>query len=270
MMNRIINDMKDSELINKDEDNGLSKNKSEEKMFTKPVRDGKIEYIEREVDRFNFDGFEVVRREWFSKANCPAITFKYGSVVLNVRAIRKLGKCSHILFLMNPEQKLLIVKPCKEDDKDSQQCSRVGKRGEVVPRMINCKGFTTKLYQNMKWRSDGTYKMLGTLFNIKDTNEKLFAFELINAEAYLRIAEPSADDPKRRIRVQMPEPEHWKENFGQSYEEYQNPIVKTFEGIPEGFVKITIPQFPFEKPMGASDEVESNKNEKETTEDGVK
>jgi len=250
--------MQGNDLINKDESNETSKNK----MFTKATRGGKIEFIEREVDRFNYEGFEVVRREWFSKANCPAITFKYGSVVLNVRAIRKLGKCSHIQFLMNSKQKILIVKPCKEDDKDSLQCSRVDKRSETVPRAITCKGFAAKLYEDMKWNPEGTYKMLGTLFNIKETNENIFAFELMNAEAYLRIHEPSADDPKRRIRVGMPDPEHWKGRYGQTYEESQKPIVETFEGIPEGYVKITIPKLPFEK--ATDDKV----NDKETSDDG--
>jgi len=254
--------MQEDNLMNKDESNETSKNKIEEKMFTKASRGSKIEFIEREVDRFNYEGFVVVRREWFSKANCPAITFKYESVVLNVRAIRKLGKCSHIQFLMNSEQKILIVKPCKEDDKDSLQCSRVDKRSETVPRTIRCKGFTAKLYEDMKWNPEGTYKMLGVLFNIKETCENIFAFELMNAEAYLRIHEPSADDPKRRIRVGMPDPEHWKHSYGQAYEESLKPIVETFEGIPEDYVKITIPKLPFEKPT--DDKV----NDKETSENG--
>jgi len=250
--------MQEDNLMNKDESNETSKNKIEERVFTKAVRGGKIEYIEREVDKFNYDGFEVVRKEWFSKAICPAITFKYGSLVINVRAIRKLGECSHIHFLVSMNQKLLIVKPCKEDDKDAQQCSRKDKRGETVPRAITCKGFAAKLYQDMKWNPEGTYKMLGTLWIEKDTKEKLFSFELINAEAYLRISEPTADDSKRRIRVQMPEPEHWKHSYGQTYEENQKPIVESFEGMPDDFVKITFP-----KQTGDKD------NENKATENGT-
>jgi hypothetical protein len=165
---------------------------------------------------------------------------------------------------MNSKQKILIAKPCEEDDRDSLQCSRIDKHDKVVPRTIKGKVFTAQLYKDMKWSLEGTYKMLGIMLKSKDTNEKIFVFELMNAEAYKRIHEPSTDDPKRRIRVEMPEPEHWKDSWGQTYKESQKPIVESFEGMPDGFVKITIPVLPFEKP------VDDNTNDKEETEDGNK
>jgi len=242
--------------------NGASENKAEEKMFTKPVKDGKVEYIEREVDRFDYEGFEVVRREWFSKVNCPAVTFKYGSITFNVRAIRKLNECSHIQILMNREKKRMIVKPCDEDDKDSLQWSKVDKRDKVVPRMIRGTVFTAQLYKDMNWNIESTVKVLGTLLKCRD--EKIFMFNLVDAEVYLHLSEPFADDPKRRKRVPFM-PEHWQGNYGQSYEESKNQIVTTFEGMPEGFVKMTFPQLPFK------DAKQDNSNEKvkEDTEDGT-
>ena len=134
-------------------ENNLFTNDSafENKTFTKPDRNGKVEFIEREVDRFNYDGYQVARREWFSKANCPAVTLKYGSVTLNVRAIRKLNECRFIHILMNTNKKSMIVKPCEEDDKDSLQCSRINKQGKVAPRTITGKVFTAQLYKDMKY-----------------------------------------------------------------------------------------------------------------------
>ena len=35
--------------------------------YTKPTTDGKVDYIEREVDRFDFDGYQVVRKEFSQK-----------------------------------------------------------------------------------------------------------------------------------------------------------------------------------------------------------
>ena len=234
--------------------------KSEER-FTKPVRDGMVSYIEREVDRFDFDGFVVVRREFFSKANCPSVTIRYGSVVFNIRTIRKLNECRHIQILINIEKKLIIIKPCEEDDKDSLQWSRVDKQGKVVPKTIKGNVFTAQLYKDMQWNIEGTYKMLGTLLVNKNTDEKIFVFELINAEAYLRLSEPNTDDPKRRKRVPLEMPEHWQKHYGQSYEESQVPIVETFEGMSEGYIKITIPK------KTVNNTVESNENKKEETED---
>ena len=107
--------------------------------------------------------------------------------------------------------------------------------------MIRGNVFTAQLYKDMNWSIESTIKVLGTLLKCRD--EKIFVFNLVNAEAYLHLAEPSADDPKRRKRVPFP-PEHWQGNYGQSYEESKSQLVLTFEDVPEGFVKITIPKKP--------------------------
>ncbi len=246
-----------------DDGNGTSETKPQE-MYTKPAHNGIISYIEREVDRFDYDGYEVVRRELFSKANCPAVTMKYGSVMFNVRAIRKLNECSHIQILMNSEKKLMIAKPCGEDAKDSVQWSKVDKHGKVVPRTITGKVFTAQLYDDMKWGFQATIKTLGTLLKCKD--ERIFVFNLVNAEAYIRISAPSADDPNRRERIPLT-PSHWQGHYGESYEESRMEVVKTFEGMPEGFVKITLPQMPAKKP--AAIQPQPLETEKEIIQDGT-
>ena len=241
---------------NEKNDNNFT-NKSEcikpQETYTKPTRDGKVSYIEREVDKFDFDGFEIVRRELFSKTNCPAVTLKYGSVNFNVRAIRKLDECRFIQILINSKKKLLIAKPCEEDEKDSVQWSKVNKHGKVEPRKITGKVFTAQLYDELKWNFNSTIKVLGTLFKCK--GEKLFVFELINAEAYLSVSAPSPDNPNRRERVPFM-PQHWQGNYGQSFEDSKVEIVKTFEGMPDGFVKITLPQLPSKKKT--EDKIEPN------------
>ena len=216
-------------------------NSLENFKFTKASKDGQVDYIEREVKEFNFNGFQVVRREFFSKATCPAVTFKFGSVIFNLRAIKKLDECEFIKFLMHPEKPILVIKPGFEDEKDAMQWCRKDKRNKTVPRKIIAKDFTAKLYNDMNWTIDTTHKVLGTFFYNK--KEKVFAFELINAEAYKCLSEPLSDDPKRRKRVPYM-PEHWKDSYGLPYEESQKPLITTFDGAPPGFVKIIIPKLP--------------------------
>lgn len=261
-----MDDMQRNIMFEPDEEKPTSENGKDnpQEMYTKPTRDGKISYIEREVDKFDFDGFEIVRREFFSKVNCPAVTLKYGSVNFNARAIRKLNECRHIQILINSEKKLIIAKPCEEDEKDSVQWSKVNKHGKVEPRKITGKVFTAQLFDDMNWDFNATFKVLGTLLKCKD--EKIFVFDLINAEAYLSISAPSPDNPNRRERVPFT-PQHWQGNYGQSYEDSKVEIVKTFEGMPEGFVKITLPQLPFKK--RPDDKVESNESMKEDANDGT-
>ena len=135
----------------------------------------------------------------------------------------------------------MIAKPCDEDDKDSQQWSRITKNGKLVPRAITGKIFCAKLFKDMNWDARGTYKILGML--TKCRNEKFFEFDLTNAEKYLRLAAPTADDPNRHERIPFI-PSHWQETYGQSYDESKKPVIETFEGIPDGYVKITLPKLP--------------------------
>lgn len=239
---------------------GTSVEVKQQEMFTKPLRDGgMISYIEREVDRFDFDGYEVVRKELFSKANCPAVTMKYGTMAFNGRAIKKLDECGHIQVLINSEKKLMIAKPCAEEEKDSVQWSKVDKKKDrIVSRPITGKYFTAQLFEEMKWDMNSTIKILGTLLKCKD--EKIFVFNLVNAEAYISVSAMDPDDPKRRKRVPLM-PSHWQGHYGQSYEESKVEIVKTFEGVPEGFVKITLPQPPPKKQVVETVEAGGNNNE---------
>jgi len=257
------------------DNNEEKKNKNEEKKFTKPVRDGKVEYIEREVDKFDFEGYEVVMREFFSKGNIPAITIKYDAISFNLRAIRKIGESSHFIqILMNINKQSMIAKPCDEDDKDSQQWSRITKNGKLVPRAIKGKVFCAKLYKDMNWDERSTYKILGML--TKCGEERLFEFNLTNAEQYLRLAAPTADDPNRYERIPFM-PSHWLETYGQSYEESKKPVIETFVGVPDGYVQITIPKLPPKKPVDdkTTEAPDAQKpdiepTDKETTEDGNK
>jgi hypothetical protein len=226
---------------------GASENKTEEKMFTKPIRDGKVEYIEREVDRFDFEGFEVVRKELFSKINCPAVTFKAGSINFNSKAVRKFEEHRYIQILINSEKKLMIAKPCEEYNGNSVQWSKINKKTKKIePKNITGKEFSGQLFKTMKWGLEGTFKILGTLITIKEKNEKFFEFKLVNAESYLRISAPSPDNPKRHERVPLV-PLHWQGRYGLSPEENEKSEITTIEKIPYGFVAIEIPKKPYKK-----------------------
>ena len=133
--------------------------------YTKLTTDGKVDYIEREGVRFDFYKDHVVRTEFCSKANCPAVTIKYGSFVFNISAIRKINECAFIQILYNQEKKLLIAKPCNENDKNSIQWSRVDKQNKTVPRTIKGREFTAKIFKDMNWNIDSTIKVLGTILS---------------------------------------------------------------------------------------------------------
>ena len=122
----------------------------------------------------------TVKQELLSRPNCPAVTIKDGSVLFNVHTIRKLDECSHIQILMHQTKKMMIIKPCTEDEKDSVQWSRTDKCGKVVSRRISGKSFTTQLYNDMEWDINNAIEVLGTLLKCGD--EKMFVFRLTDVE----------------------------------------------------------------------------------------
>jgi hypothetical protein len=226
-----------------------NKQENSKEKFTKAVWDGKYSPIDVEVDDYNFTGGEVVRPEIFPKANLAAVTIKYDSVFFNVRAIRKLIECSHIIIIMQFDLKRMIAKPCDEDDKGAVQWSRIDKHSKVISRKFLGKGFTAKLFKDMNWDTVAIYKILGTLIKFKD--ERILVFDLTDAERYLFLAATSEDNP-RRTRVAYPAP-HWEENWGESYEAFKTPRVKTSEGMSVEIKKSAFPQLPFKEAADSKD-----------------
>ena len=147
-----------------------------QEMYTHSVGDGKVCFVEREVEKFDYDGFEIASLELFSSTNFPTVTLKYGYIVFNTRAIKTLDECSHIKILIRSDKKFMIVMPCTEDEKDAVRWCRVDKHGNVKPKTISGKSFAALLCRDMNRYYNSTVKMKGTF--IEKWQEKLLVFSL--------------------------------------------------------------------------------------------
>ena len=127
-----------------------------------------------EDDAFSYDGYQVVRGEFFAHTYEPSFTFNSSKVSVNTACIKKLPDTDFVQILVNPDEKKLAVRPCQEDEKDSfRWCSATAKRS---PRQITCRIFFAKVVSLMGWNSSYRYKLLGKL--IRSDNELLFVFDL--------------------------------------------------------------------------------------------
>ena len=68
---------------------------------------------------FSYEGYQVVRSEFFAHIHEPSISFNNCKVSLNTACLKKLPHVSYIQFLVNPETQKLAVKACTEDEKDA-------------------------------------------------------------------------------------------------------------------------------------------------------
>jgi len=185
-------------------------------------RTPEIEIIED--DSFDFDGYQVVRGEFFSHIYEPSFTLNQNKVSVNMACIRKLPDVEYVQALVNPVTKKLAIRPCSEDVKDSFRWCSSGKK--LAPKQITCRIFFGKVFALMDWNPNHRYKLLGKL--IRSNGELLFSFDLNNPEIYERKVKEDGKQSTSRTPVY---PEDWKNQFGLPVEEHQRNLqVNIFDG----------------------------------------
>lgn len=176
-------------------------------------------------DSFSYDGFQVVRGEFFAHVYEPSVSFSNCKVSVNTACLRKMPQRNYVQFLVNPETKKLVIRPCTEDAKDSfLWCLSNGDKRK--PRQITCRLFFAKLFNLMEWNPDYRYKMLGKA--IKSGEEILFLFDLMATETYQRTIKEGEKAELRRTPVF---PSEWKNQFGLPVAEHNKLLkVNMFDG----------------------------------------
>ncbi len=167
---------------------------------------------------FNYDGYQVVRGEFFSHLFEPSITFNNEKVSVNAACINKLHEADYVQILVNPLEKKLAVKPCTEDMKDSFCWVSKTENGKRKPKTITCKVFFAKVMNLLNWYPYYRYKILGKL--IRTPADTLFVFDLTGAETYIK----KKSDGKSRSSTAL-YPESWKNQFGTPAREHQDSVL---------------------------------------------
>lgn len=174
---------------------------------------------------FSYDGYQVVRGEFFAHVYEPSITFNNCKVSLNTACLNRLPNVDYVQILVNPEDKKLAVRPSNENEKDSfLWCTSNGTKRK--PKQITCRMFFAKVVQLMGWNPNYRYKLLGKL--IKSGAEFLFIFDLTATEIYQRILQ---NGEKAKTSRTPAFPAEWQNQFGLPVEEHRKLLqVNIFEG----------------------------------------
>ena len=176
-------------------------------------------------DAFSYDGYQVVRREFFAHMYEPSITFNNYKVSVNTACLARLPKVEYVQILVNPETKRLAIRPSSEDEKDSfLWCTTKGEKRK--PKQVICRMFFAKVIQLMGWNPNYRYKLLGKL--IQSGSEYLFIFDLTATEIYQRII---TDEEKIKTSRTPLFPAEWQNQFGLPVEEHRQLLqVNIFDG----------------------------------------
>ena len=166
-------------------------------------------------EAFTYEGYQVVRGEFFAHLFEPSVTFKDEKVSVNAACLNKLPDVDYVQFLVNPKEKKLAVKPCTEEMKDSFCWATKNGEDKRKPKLISCKIFFAKVMNLMGWNSDYRYKVLGKLIRTK--TDLLFVFDLTSAETYMRRNGKANENPRKAYY-----PEDWKNQFGVPVKDHQD------------------------------------------------
>lgn len=175
-------------------------------------------------DAFSYEGYQVVRGEFFAHMSEPSIAFNKCRVSVNAACLKKMPEVDFVQILINAEDKKLAVRPCGEDEKDSfLWCSNRGNKKK--PKQITCRVFFAKLFHLMEWNPEYRYKLLGKL--VQSQNELLFAFDLSAPEVYQRIIQDGVTKATRTPTY----PADWQNQFGLDIEEHKKSLqINIFDG----------------------------------------
>jgi len=104
----------------------------------------------------------------------PYISLTNNGVSFSKTAVVKLGSPSHVLLMINEEEKQIAVKVCEPDDADATPFVRNKKNSTANVRWNN-KDFLNTISKMMDWnlQSDG-YRVNGEYFS----NERAMLFDL--------------------------------------------------------------------------------------------
>lgn len=184
------------------------------------------EQEELEDSQFTYEGYQVVRGEYFSHINEPSITFCDNRFSVNMACLKKSPQTEFVQVLVNQEEKKLAVRPCSEDVKDSfAWCTARRKTKKVV-----CPLFFGKIMSLMGWNPEHRYKIIGKL--IRSQGQYLFVFDLNSPEIYTRTIQIDENGNEKRKTARKPAYlDSWKDHFGMPVEEHQQALqINIFDG----------------------------------------
>ena len=174
---------------------------------------------------FNYEGYQVVRGEFFAHVYEPSITFNNCKIMLNTACLNRLPDVDYVQILVNPEEKKLALRPSSEGEKDSfLWCTTRSIKRKT--KQISCRIFFAKIVQLLEWNPNYRYKLLGKL--VRSGDEHLFIFDLTTTEIYQRIV--NAEDKIKTSRTPV-FPAEWQNQFGLPVEEHRRLLqVNIFDG----------------------------------------
>lgn len=123
------------------------------------------------------EGFQVVSGSLFkptNRINTPSVTLWNNSIAFSKASHKALNDCDCIMIQVNPKTKCMLIMPVGEKDKDAVRWKTVSKQPQY--KRMECKSFTTQLYETWGFDQDNIFRAPGRLVSIEQKVMLLFDF----------------------------------------------------------------------------------------------
>ena len=87
-------------------------------MAASPEKGNCDEVLEVAGD-FDWDAYQVVRREFFAHINEPSVTFNNYKFYVNAACLNRFPQVEYVQVLVNQERRILAIRPCRAEDRDA-------------------------------------------------------------------------------------------------------------------------------------------------------
>ena len=164
-------------------------------------------------------GYEIVRVQYFSTMQNPAMTISNGRLRFNTACLKKFENVEYVELLLNSVERCIAIRPCDKNNPNAIRWGRL-KEGRWCASTLGCRGLAKTLFDIMEWDEDLRYRFRGQFLEQGDNKMMLFAFdepEMIKVEEIVlppkeNTEEDEGETVKKKIYIFPPE---WAGTFGQ-------------------------------------------------------
>jgi hypothetical protein len=139
---------------------------------------------------------EAARVEYFSGAIEPTVTVRKSTVRFSSYCLRKMPDVDYVVFAINPAEKMLVIEPCRNGERDAVRWSCLNPETRK-PKIITCKEYYRRLCGLMGWNEGSRYTILGKISGGGD--KTVIMFDLTAAIAYQLNLNSEDDNERRRV-----------------------------------------------------------------------
>ena len=129
------------------------------------------------IPEISHDGFQVVSGEMFKhmqRLSLPSASLWYNSISFSKASVQALNSCERVRIEVNPSTKCLLIVPVTIKDKDNIHWVKNVKDPQA--RKIECKAFTSQLFDTWGWKDTHVYRTTGKVVSVDKKVMLLFDF----------------------------------------------------------------------------------------------